>query len=128
MEEKKTVYKTFIDTGFSAAHLLRDYRGSCGHLHGHTWKVRVEVESDRLDKIGMTIDFKDLKMKADSVISEFDHHYINQIDPFDKENPTAENLARYIYRKIERILPENVKISEVTVWESDNYGVKYSEK
>jgi len=122
------MYKTFIETTFAAAHQLRNYKGSCGQLHGHTWKVRVETEADRLDKTGMTIDFKDLKTETDSVISEFDHHYINQVAPFDRENPTAENLARYIYRKIEKILPENVKISEVTVWESDSYGVKYSEK
>jgi 6-pyruvoyltetrahydropterin/6-carboxytetrahydropterin synthase len=128
MEKKKTVYKTFIDTSFSAAHQLRDYKGSCGQLHGHTWKVRVEVETDCLDKIGMTIDFKDLKTKADSVISEFDHHCINQVSPFDKENPTAENLAKTIYKKLKEILPDNIAISEVTVWESASYGVEYSER
>jgi 6-pyruvoyltetrahydropterin/6-carboxytetrahydropterin synthase len=128
MEGKKSVYRTFIDTSFSAAHQLRDYKGLCGQLHGHTWKVRVEVETDSLDKTGMTIDFKDLKTKADSVIGEFDHRCINQISPFDKENPTAENLAKIIYKKMRKILPDNIVVSEVTVWESASYGVKYSEK
>ncbi|MEJ2355027.1 MAG: 6-carboxytetrahydropterin synthase QueD [candidate division WOR-3 bacterium] len=128
MEKKKSLYKTFIETTFSAAHQLRDYKGSCGELHGHTWKVRVEIETHRLDKAGMTIDFKDLKTKADSIIREFDHHCINQVSPFDKENPTAENLAKIVYKRLKEILPENIVVSEVTVWESANYGVKYSER
>ncbi|MEJ2307397.1 MAG: 6-carboxytetrahydropterin synthase, partial [candidate division WOR-3 bacterium] len=77
---------------------------------------------------GMTIDFKDLKTKEDSIIREFDHHCINQVSPFDKENPTAENLAKIVYKRLKEILPENIVVSEVTVWESANYGVKYSER
>jgi len=128
MGKEKSVYKTFVETSFSAAHQLRGYEGSCGELHGHTWKVRVEVQTDCLDKIGMTIDFKDLKTKADSVVGRFDHRCLNQISPFDEENPTAENLAKYFYNNMEEILPDNVKILEVIVWESANYGVKYSER
>lgn len=128
MGKQKLIYRTFVDTTFSAAHQLRDYKGSCGEMHGHTWKVRVEVETGGLDKIGMTLDFKDLMMKANTVIKRFDHRCLNQISPFDKDNPTAENIARYIYSEVEKILPEHIKISEVIVWESANYGVKYSEK
>jgi len=128
MKQKRSVYKTFIDTTFSAAHQLRDYEGACGQLHGHTWKVRVEVETDYLDKTGMTIDFKDLKERANSVVREFDHRCLNQISPFDTENPTAENLARSIYKKMSGILPDNIVISEVTIWESASCGVKYSER
>jgi 6-pyruvoyltetrahydropterin/6-carboxytetrahydropterin synthase len=128
MGNKKSMYKTFVDTTFSAAHQLRNYEGSCGELHGHTWKVRVEVETDQLDEIGMTIDFKDLKEKADSVIGRFDHRCLNQISPFDEENPTAENIAKYVYIEIKELLPDKIEIVEVIVWESANYGVKYSER
>lgn len=128
MGNKKSFYRTFVDTSFSAAHQLRNYEGSCGELHGHTWKVRVEVETERLDQIGMTIDFKDLKEKADSVIGRFDHRCLNQIGPFEKENPTAENIARYVYVEMKEVLPDEIDIVEVTVWESANYGVKYSER
>ena len=128
MGKQKSIYKTFVDTTFSAAHQLRDYKGSCGEMHGHTWKVRVEVETDSLDDIGMTLDFKDLMIKSNSVIKRFDHRCLNQISPFDKENPTAENIARYVYSEVEKLLPEHIKISEVIVWESSNYGVKYSER
>jgi 6-pyruvoyltetrahydropterin/6-carboxytetrahydropterin synthase len=125
---KKSVYKTFVDTSFSAAHQLEGYKGACGDLHGHTWRVRVEIETDSLDKIGMTLDFKDLKTKVDSVIKKFDHCCLNQISPFDRENPTAENIARHIYIEMKEILPDNINVSEVIVWESANYGVKYSER
>jgi len=128
MGNKKSMYKTFVDTTFSAAHQLRNYEGSCGELHGHTWKVRVEVETEGLDNIGMTIDFKDLKEKADSVIGRFDHRCLNQISPFDEENPTAENIAKYVYVEIKELLPDKIEIVEVIVWESANYGVKYSER
>ena len=128
MKKEKPVYKTFVETSFSAAHQLKGYKGLCGELHGHTWTVRVEVETDKLDKVGMTIDFKDLKKKVDSIISEFDHRCINQRRPFIKKNPTAENLARYIYRKMAKILSDHIKVLEVTVLESANYGVKYSER
>jgi 6-pyruvoyltetrahydropterin/6-carboxytetrahydropterin synthase len=128
MINKKSVYKTFVDTSFSAAHQLRNYEGSCGELHGHTWKVRVQVETVRLDGIGMTIDFKDLKEKADSVIGRFDHRCLNQISPFDEGNPTAENIARYVYIEMKDLLPDEIDIVEVIVWESENYGVKYSER
>ena len=128
MGKEKPVYKAFVETSFSAAHQLTGYKGSCGDLHGHTWKVRVEVETDRLDKIGMTIDFKDLKIRVDSVIKKFDHCCLNQIEPFDKENPTAENIARYVYNEMKENLPDSINISEVIVWESENYGIRYSEK
>jgi 6-pyruvoyltetrahydropterin/6-carboxytetrahydropterin synthase len=128
MGKEKPVYRTFVETSFSAAHQLKGYKGACGELHGHTWTVRAEVETDKLDKLGMTIDFKDLKRKLDSVVREFDHRCINQRRPFIKENPTAENLAKYIYLKMGKILSDDIKIIEVTVLESPNYGVKYSER
>jgi 6-pyruvoyltetrahydropterin/6-carboxytetrahydropterin synthase len=128
MGKEKSVYRTFVETSFSSAHQLRGYEGSCGELHGHTWTVRLTVETENLDNIGMTIDFKELKKKLDSVVSSFDHRCINQVSPFDKQNPTAENLAKYFYGRMKELLPANIRIFEVTVWESANYGVKYSER
>lgn len=128
MKKKNPVYRTFIDTSFSAAHQLRGYEGSCGDLHGHTWTVRVEVEMYKLNNLGITIDFRDLEEKTVSLLEKFDHRCMNQISPFDKKNPTAENLASYVYHNVEEFLPDNAKIIQVIVWESENYGVKYSER
>jgi len=119
------LYSIFIQTHFDAAHQLHGYPGECCELHGHTWKVEVKVNAYETDEIGISFDFKQLKSITDSVIATFDHKHINQVEPFDKINPTAENLSKYIYEKIEKKLPPQVKISEVTLWESDNYAITY---
>jgi len=117
----RILYRIFIETHFAASHQLHGYQGPCRALHGHTWKVRVEVETDKVDKIGISFDFKELKTITESVINRLDHHHINDIAPFDRKNPTAENLSRYIHAI-------HVRISQVVVWESATYAVSYSEK
>lgn len=121
------MYKTFIEARFSAAHRINGYEGKCGNLHGHTWKVRVQAQTDRIDNIGISIDFRELRRITESVLEYLDHQLINEVSPFDSENPTAENLAKYIYREVSGQLPGDIGIDEVTVWESDNYAVIYSE-
>ena len=121
------MYRILVENSFSAAHFIQKYKGPCGDLHGHTWKVQVEVKTTETNKLGISIDFKDLKAITESVIKKLDHQHINQISPFDKQNPTAENLSKYIYFEIEKKLPGSIKMSGVTVWESDSTGVLYSE-
>lgn len=122
------MFKVFVETTFAAAHQLHKYQGPCGKLHGHTWKVRVEVATDRVDDVGISFDFKSLKVVTETVIQRLDHRHINEVPPFDTENPTAENLSRYIYEEIRKELPTHVHISQVTVWESEKYAVSYSEE
>ena len=121
------MYNIFIETHFAASHQLHGYDGPCKTLHGHTWKVRVEVKTDHTNDIGISYDFKDLKSLTQSVIQRLDHQHINGIPPFDSMNPTAENLARYIFEEIKRLLPDHARMHEVTVWESATYAVSYSE-
>ena len=103
------------------------YPGHCGDLHGHTWKVRVEVRTEETDSIGISIDFKELKQKTQTILNQLDHHYINEISPFDQQNPTAENLSRYIFKELQKILPSHTHLTQVTVWESENYAASYLE-
>jgi 6-pyruvoyltetrahydropterin/6-carboxytetrahydropterin synthase len=121
------MYNVFIETHFAASHKLFGYQGLCKELHGHTWKVRVEVETDRINKIGISFDFKKLKMITESVIRKIDHKHLNDIPPFDTQNPTAENLSRYIFENVKEKLRSGIKLSRVTVWESSNYAVSYCE-
>lgn len=97
-------------------------------MHGHTWKVRVEVQTDRIDDIGISIDFKDLRSLTESILSRLDHQNINEIPPFDKMNPTAENLSRHFFLEIGRQLPEWIRMTSVTVWESENHAVTYTDE
>ena len=121
-------YTLKILTDFASAHTLRDYPGKCSQLHGHNWKVEVMVTATHLDETGMAIDFKEIKKAAKIVTAELDHRYLNEIKPFDEINPTAENIASYIYKGVAEIINnDRVKVTSVTLWETDRACVTYSE-
>ena len=111
-----------VETDFSAAHQLRGYKGSCERLHGHNWKVQIFLEGEELDEIGMLIDFREVKEKANRLIEKLDHRYLNELPEFSKVNPTTENIARYIFRELSK---EINNIKKVTVWESENSCASY---
>jgi 6-pyruvoyltetrahydropterin/6-carboxytetrahydropterin synthase len=111
-----------VEGTFSAAHNLRGYKGKCEALHGHNWKVEAAVASGTLDKAGMVMDFTHLKRRLNTVLKQFDHQYINNIPYFKKNNPTSENIARYIY---ERLRPRVPGLKTVTVWENATSSAAY---
>ncbi len=98
-------------------------------MHGHNWKVEVEAVATELDKIGMAIDFKVVKQAARELAARLDHRYLNEITPFDTVNPTAENIAAWFYRELGRMLNSpRVRISAVTLWETERACVRYTEE
>ena len=109
---------------FSSAHNLRGYKGKCEELHGHNWSVEAAVSSEELDNIGMVVDFKDLKGILKKILSELDHKHLNEVEHFKKVNPTSENIAKFIYQRLSEEKP-GLKISYVTVWETDTSSAKY---
>ncbi len=118
------MYSIRVELKFSSAHNLRGYKGKCESLHGHNWKVEAVCRSRTLDRIGMVMDFAALKRALQDVISGLDHRYLNEIPPFDKINPTSENIARHIYMKLKK----KVKgLSSVVVWENDSCSATYGE-
>jgi len=120
------MYEIFVQETFSAAHNLRGYPGNCEQKHGHNWVVEVCVECSELDSIGIGIDFREVKKIVREVIKDLDHKDLNEILPFDKENPSSENIAKYIYNKTRNELNnENCRISKIKVCESANSGVIY---
>ena len=123
--EKRFTLKTLLD--FAAAHRLHGYDGDCAKLHGHNWKVEVMVEGAQLDHVGMVIDFKEIKRHAKAVVDELDHTYLNDHPAFQQQNPTAENIAAYLFTRLaERIDTPNRRVSAVTVWENDRNCVTFS--
>ncbi len=122
-------YTLKVITGFAAAHTLRDYPGDCRRMHGHNWKVEVEVVASALDELGMGVDFKSIKREAKAQADLLDHSYINEIEPFDRLNPTAENLAAWFHQGMsERLNNERVRVSAVTLWETETACVRYTEE
>ena len=122
-------YQLKIVTDFASAHTLRDYPGACSRMHGHNWKVELEVVTTQLDSIGMGVDFKVMKRAANEVADELDHRYLNELEPFKEINPTAENIAAYMYKEISaRLNSDRIKVAAVTLWETERACVRYSEE
>ncbi len=122
------MYELMIESRFAAAHQLRGYKGHCEKLHGHNWKVQVAVSADRLNDIGLAMDFGDLKATTNEVISTLDHDMLNNIFPFTEINPSSENIAKWLYESLKkRIDTEGLEVSSVTVWESDTASATYYE-
>jgi len=122
------MYEVYVDESFAAAHNLRGYKGKCEDLHGHNYKVRVTLAGPELDSVGLLYDFVHLKQVIHAVIRSLDHKYLNEMKPFDVLNPSAENIARYIYDETARQLRESVNganVASITVWETDVTAATY---
>jgi 6-pyruvoyltetrahydropterin/6-carboxytetrahydropterin synthase len=118
------MYELMVEESFDAAHALRGYEGPCENLHGHTWKVQVFLRGEKLNRIGLLQDFKEIKNDLKKVLSDYDHKLLNDVKPFDAENPSSENLARSIYHKLKR---KTKMLERVRVWESHTSSAAYWE-
>lgn len=99
---------------------MRDFGGKCEELHGHNWKIEVYVTGNKLGEDGLLIDFALMKKETEKALSELDHKFLNELEPFKTVNPSSENIARHIYESLGKKLDnENVRVSKVTAWESD---------
>lgn len=122
------MYEVSVDETFAAGHALRGSKGKCENVHGHNYKVRVTLAGPEVDSVGLLYDFVHLKHVVQSVIQSLDHRFLNDFPPFDKVNPSAENIARYIYDKASRQLkasPNGASIAQVTVWETETASATY---
>ena len=120
------MYEVSKEMMISATHRVREHQGGCERIHGHNWKIIVYVEAKELNNMGMVIDFKDLKHVMHKVIMPMDHNDINTFAPFDKINPTSENISKYIFDEMSKELNDDRKhISKVEVYETDNSKAIY---
>jgi 6-pyruvoyltetrahydropterin/6-carboxytetrahydropterin synthase len=122
------MYEVSVDETFAAGHALRGYKGKCENVHGHNYKVRVALAGPELDSVGLLYDFVHLKQIIQEVIRSLDHRFLNDFPPFDSMNPSAENIARYIYEEASkqmRRMPNGASIASITVWETDTTSATY---
>ena len=120
------MYELKVITHFSAAHQLREFEGACEDLHGHNWKMEIYVTSETLTKAGIVVDFRVLKKHVKSVMATLDHKFLNDLEAFKDENPSSENIARYVAEQLSLLIEEpGVKVSRVTAWESENACATY---
>jgi 6-pyruvoyltetrahydropterin/6-carboxytetrahydropterin synthase len=121
------MFEVTIEHTFAAGHSLREYKGKCENVHGHNYRIQVTVEGEQLNRIGLLVDFVDLKRAVRRVSEQLDHQFINDVEPFTTVNPSAENIARYFYDEVSKALNlqantfnENpIRIGQVKVWETD---------
>lgn len=121
------MFELMVETDFAAAHSLREYHGKCENLHGHNWKVQIVLSAEKVNGLGMVIDFNDVKAMAREILEAFDHKNLNDLAYFKKDNPTTENLSRVLYSEFSRRLPKEISVQKVSVWESDRCGGSYFE-
>lgn len=120
------MYRIAVEDRFSGAHRLRFYRGSCERLHGHNWVVRVQIEGASLGEDGLLIDFRKVKRKLTVLIKKLDHHYLNSLTFFKKREPTAENIAKFIFDVLQKQLSQKrVWLRSVRVKESEDSWAEY---
>ena len=122
------MFELTVKAEFEAAHQINGYNGKCQRLHGHNWTVEAIVNGTELDELGMLIDFKVLKAELNAVLDELDHRYLNDLKMFNTKNPTAENLAKYIFDTLaeSKIFNTNTKLKAIRVYESPKSCVTYS--
>lgn len=112
-----------IKLSFDAAHCIRGHSGKCANLHGHRWEVEVILFGEEIDSMGMLADFSVLKRQLMEIIGKMDHSNLNDLPPFTHVNPTAENIAKYIFEELSgriwsKELDAPINVEEVKVWES----------
>ena len=120
------LYEVKIITGFAAAHNLRNFKGKCENLHGHNWKIEVVLRGQRLDDCDLLIDFAEVKAETNRILDELDHNYLNDIPFFQENNPSSENIARYIFEKLtSKFENKGISVYSVSAWESENACATY---
>ena len=121
------MFEITIEETFAAGHALRNYRGKCENVHGHNYRCQVTVEGSDLDSIGLLVDFVELKKVVHSVLDRMDHQWLNEFPPFDVLNPSAENMAKYIYDGVCEGLKTRpgVRVGAIRLWETDTASAVY---
>jgi len=122
------MFEILVRSQFSAAHQIRGYGGKCEVLHGHNWIIEATAHNPDVGKDGMLMDFSELKKKLNRVLETLDHKFINELPEFKDINPTSENIARFVFKKLKALLEaENVSLKSISVWETDTSCATYFE-
>jgi 6-pyruvoyltetrahydropterin/6-carboxytetrahydropterin synthase len=123
-------YVIKVEARFEAAHYLREYRGISEPLHGHSYKVEAELvaRGGGIDGDAIAVDFVSARRKLESLAKRLDYGCINDVPPFDRINPSAENIAEWFHRELSTaVADENALVVAVTMWEGPVNSVRYEQ-
>ncbi len=122
------VYEIYVKDHFAAAHSLKGYDGNCSNLHGHNWIVEAYIHCTKLNKLGIGVDFRDVKRIVKDVLSKLDHTNLNEVAEFGHINPTSENIAKFLHTELSRRLnSDHIIVNKIMVFESPGCGSSYQE-
>jgi 6-pyruvoyltetrahydropterin/6-carboxytetrahydropterin synthase len=113
-----------LETVFSAAHAIV-MQGQREPLHGHDWRVTVRIGGETLDADGLLVDFHKVQHDLRAIVEPWHNRSLNEVEPFDTLNPTAELVARTIGQMLAKTLPEGVRVVSVTVTEAVGCAAEY---
>ncbi len=120
------MFEVSVEYSFAAGHALRNYKGKCENVHGHNYRVQVIVAGETLNSAGLLVDFADLKAGIRALVDRLDHRFLNEVEPFDQINPSAENLAKHLGDGLRaRLQDQGLRLQAVTVWETDTASATY---
>jgi 6-pyruvoyltetrahydropterin/6-carboxytetrahydropterin synthase len=117
-----------VEARFEAAHYLREYRGISEPLHGHSYKVEADLtaQGGGVDADSIAVDFVSAKRKLEALAKRLDYGCINDVAPFDRVNPSAENIAEWFWRELSAgVAVENAMVTAVTIWEGPVNSVTF---
>ncbi len=119
------MFTVSVETYFWASHRLVLPDGSKEPLHNHNWSVTAVLSSEKLDSMAVVMDFQKLKEMVDNIVAEFENTALNEISYFQQNNPSAENVAKFIYEKLVPKLPKGVKLQSIRVVEGLGCSARY---
>lgn len=123
------MFEVTIEASFSSGHYLRDYHGKCENPHGHNYRVLVTLTGSALDDSGLLLDFKELKKILRPTVEYLDHQMINDLEPFTRINPSAENLAQFFFERTDQhvsdLSGQRVRVSSCTVFETNTSAATF---
>ncbi|MHC4062202.1 MAG: 6-pyruvoyl trahydropterin synthase family protein [Planctomycetota bacterium] len=120
------MFTVSVETRFWASHGLVLPDGSKEQRHQHNWMVAAEVSSTKLDDRGLVMDFRRLKAMVDGIVADFDNLELDKLDCFQRNNTSAENVAKHIYERLQSKLPKHLELKQITVVEEPGYAAKFA--
>jgi len=117
-----------VSARFEAAHFLREYRGISEPLHGHSYKVEADLaaRAGGVDSDAIAVDFVSARHKLEALAKTLDYGCINDVPPFDRINPSAENIAEWFARELgAAVSAEDAVVTVVTIWEGPINSVTF---
>jgi len=119
------LFSVVVETHFWSSHRLTLPSGAKEPLHRHNWAVTAQVASSRLNDTGLVMDFRRLRQLIRDIVAELDNEDLRKLEFFRRNNPSAENVAKFIYEELKPKLPEGVRLDRVRVVEEPGCSAEF---